>query len=85
MSKKICEERSQILNLILQEHTGIDFSCGNFDDIDLFSRSINIPVRNLVLIYIDIEKRMGIKLPDENIIAGAFRSVSSIRVLLGNI
>lgn len=64
---------------IFKKRTGIDFTDHPDQmDLPLFGREIAIPARELVYIYFDIEKELGVSIPQEAVRQGRFRTYREI-------
>lgn len=64
---------------ILKYRSGIDFEKN--DDIknsEIFGSKINIPIREMVLVVLDIESKFNMHIPKETIINGKFRTYNDI-------
>lgn len=64
---------------IFKKRTGIDFMDHPEQmNLPLFGREIAIPARELVYIYFDIEKELGVSIPQEAVRQGRFRTYREI-------
>lgn len=72
----------QFKNIMLQR-TGIDFSeKTQLQEENFFGIMINLPVRELLLIFFDIEQIFNVHIPDEKIISGQFNSYTNVKECL---
>lgn len=69
----------ELLDNIMELHSGINFK--NHPELkkqNLFSSEICIPARELVLILLDIESKMGIRINDKDLLNGKFNTYNNI-------
>ncbi len=71
------------LQKIFKTRTGIDFQHDKEKREDaLLGKNLDIPPRELILIYLDIEKEFGIEITEKEIIGKNFSSYNKIKKLL---
>lgn len=82
MEKQLgCEKMCTIneFNKIMVKRSGIDFHQNTqLWNTPLLGNELNIPVRELILIYFDIESVFKFKVPEDEIIEGCFKTYDSI-------
>lgn len=71
------------LNEIFKNVTNVDFLnnaiINNIQDVKLFAKSIDLNPRYLVYIFFEIQKKFGIKIPQEDIVEGRFATFNDIQ------
>lgn len=73
----------QDINDIFIQRTGIDFGeSSKKRDEDLLGIALNVQPRELVLIYMDLQKRYDIKFPENEICNKQFNSFNNIFTLV---
>ncbi|MDF2989339.1 MAG: hypothetical protein K0R50_4849 [Eubacterium sp.] len=74
------EEIYEKLKNIFSERFEIDLDSMPKENLEkhLLSSDIGLAPRNLIYIYLDIEKNFGISIPDEDVATGSLSSVSKI-------
>lgn len=79
------EKDMNLLYRILLNRTNIDF-CENEEikDLPVFSKKLNIPAREMVLILIDIEKEYNITINDEDVNSYGFMTINKIIEIINN-
>lgn len=74
------------LNEIMLYRSGIDFGKNEeLKDQLLLGERIKLPARELVMIYLDIEKKFKITIEDEYIINGSFKTYQGILKMLHSV
>lgn len=79
------EKDMDLLYKILLNRTNIDF-CENKDlkYLPVFSKKLNIPAREMVLVLLDIEKAYNITISDKEIDNYSFSTVNKIIEMINN-
>lgn len=68
---------------IFHKHTYIDFiEHKELRTMHFFSGELHIPARELVLILLDIQKNLGVKIPEEALINGQFSTFNSVKRII---
>lgn len=79
------ENLKSIICSIFKKRSGIDFSKNiELENVKLLGGQIYLPPRELVLILYDIEKKLGIKIAEEEIAKGKFDCYSNIVEIVSN-
>lgn len=68
------EEIVKKLRAIFLKRSGIDFSAEELWDEPFFGSLVHMPARELVYVYTDIEKEIGISIPEQQIINNRFNT-----------
>lgn len=48
----------------------------------LFGKAIGLPVREAIILFVDIEKSLGIKLPEDKVLKGEFSTYCKIKQMV---
>ncbi|MFI3172513.1 MAG: peptide maturation system acyl carrier-related protein [Eubacteriales bacterium] len=76
---EISQNKNDIINKIFLHRTGIDFEKQEeIRDVNLFSHSIKLPPRELVLVLFDIEKNFDIEISEEELLKEKFNTYNNI-------
>ena len=64
---------------IMAHRSGIDFSVHEeLKEVPLLGEVINLPVRELLLIFFDIERVFDLKIPEEDVLNNGFTTYNNI-------
>lgn len=75
--------RVNILNEILLKYTGCDFST-KIDKLDmkLTGKEFGVPAREMVLLLLEIEDKLNVKIPEDFVLSGKFNSYNNIKNII---
>ena len=68
----------EIVQNILLRRTGIDFTNQEIKKKFLLGKELNIPARELVLVYLDIENEFNILIKERDVLEGGFKTYNNI-------
>lgn len=76
-----CVEKQ--LQSIFERRTGINFQKDKKKGaLPLLGEELKVPARELLLVYLDIEKELKIKIDEQNILKGEFKTFDRVKDLV---